>query len=377
LSKLDNKELLSSLDTSDMYGHIYAMPDHLEKSYFTPEVHRPSDFTPPFRSDIGQVVICGMGGSAISGDIACSLYQCMIPITVVKDFTLPYIDEHTLLIVISYSGNTAETLHCLNTAISKTRHIMAITSGGTLKDIVNHKNLWIEIPPGIPPRAAIAHLFASLLVLLELCSIIPSQADEIRFIIEMLTDYRFMFGTMLPREINQAKVRAEVIYGKFPIIYSTAPTFSAVAYRWKCQINENAKYPAFCHTLPETLHNEIEAWESPFTRKHFFPIFIGKVDEALLHIKSYWAFKDLIGVPYPFVDQKNPVGYLQLPPDGRTPLGDIWDLIFQGDILSYYLAIINNVDPTEIGYICKVKGADGRQLTADGGQQTVDAPPFP
>jgi len=364
MSKLDDKSLYATLDVSDMLGHICAMPDHIEKSYFTPEMHKPSDFTPPSRGDLRQIVICGMGGSAISADIACSLYQHLIPITVVKDYVLPYIDEYTLVICISYSGNTAETLQCLQTAITKTKHIMAITSGGKLKDIVNSKYLWLEIPSGIPPRAAIGHLFTSLLVLLELCAIIPSQADEIHYIVAMLSDYKIMNSPQFPREINVAKVRAEFIFPKIPIIYGNNPIFAPLAYRWKCQINENAKLPAFYHTLPEMLHNEITAWESLLCKKQFVPIFLSFFEDDPQYVHFVETFQELTGfVHYNDTTYQKPLGTMRIYPSGKTTLHYIFDLIFQGDMLSYYLAILNNVDPTEISYINKIKmrTVDGRR----------------
>jgi len=352
---LDDNSTYKSIDIFDMYLHILSMPDYIQTSYFLPELFIPEDQKNFPLQDINQIVICGMGGSAISGDIAKTLYQSNIPITVVKDFQLPYIDEHTLAIFISYSGNTAETIKCLEAAEQKTKYIMAITSGGILKDMVSGKYIWIEVPANIPPRAAIGQLFFSLVRLFELFCLIESQEKDVHELLAMLSEKRFTMSIDKPLNANVAKARAEQLHKKIPIIYSGNPKFNAVAYRMKCQINENAKHPAFYNAQPEMMHNEIEAWESPITTKMCVPVFISEFEDHAIYSKRRDIFQQTIGVPYIHKTNANQLGYLHMFPAGKALLVQIFDLIYTGDIISYYLAILNGVDPTEIRYINIIK----------------------
>jgi len=354
---LDDLSTYKSLDIFDMYLHILSMPDYIQTSYFLPDLYIPENHKNFSLQDINQIVICGMGGSAISGDIAKALYQSNMPITVVKDFQLPYIDERTLAIFISYSGNTGETINCLKAAMQKTKYIMAITSGGILKEMVNGKYIWIEVPSNIPPRAAIGQLFFSLVRLFELFCLIESQEKDVHELLALLSEKRFTMSIEKPITENVAKARAEQLHKKIPVIYSGNPKFDAVAYRIKCQINENAKHPAFYHVQPEMMHNEIEAWESPLTTKMCVPIFISEHDDHAIYTKRRGVFQQTIGVPYIHKTHANQLGYLHIFPAGQAHLVQIFDLIYAGDILSYYLAILNEVDPTEIRYINIIKNS--------------------
>jgi len=354
---LDDQGTYKSLDIFDMYLHILSMPDYIQTSYFLPDLFIPEDQNNFALQDINQVVICGMGGSAISGDIAKSLYQSTMPIIVVKDFQLPYIDERTLVIFISYSGNTAETLNCFEMAKQKTNNIMAITSGGKLKEMVNGKYIWIEVPGNIPPRAAIGQLFFSLVRLFELFCMIESQEKDVHELLALLSEKRFTMSIDKPLKENVAKARAEQLHNKIPVIYSGNPKFDAVAYRMKCQINENAKHPAFYHVQPEMMHNEVEAWESPLTTKMCVPVFISEHDDHAVYSKRRDVFQQTIGVSYIHKTHENQLGYIHLFPTGKANLVQIFDLIYAGDIISYYLAILNEVDPTEIRYINIIKNS--------------------
>ena len=341
MHKLDDVEYIKKLDKSDMYSKIMSLPQQIQQAYFKAVVHQ----TPNTEfHDPNSVIICGMGGSAISADIAKVLYDKLIPISVVKDYDLPYLDEHTLVIVISYSGNTSESLSCMKQAMAKTKQIVAITSGGKIKDMVDGKYPWLEVPAGYPPRSAIGFLFFSLIKVLEINQIIPTESENVKRVINAINKEK----STVEREINicghNLKNLADGLLTKIPIIYSDNPKYAPIAYRWKCQINENAKYPAFHHTLPEMLHNEIEGWEHLRYSKEFIPVFIYRFEEQS---KGLTSFLDIC------YEQKIPF-YEALFSD-KNDLVNMMLLIFEGDIVSYYLAIMNDVDPTEIGYINYIK----------------------
>jgi glucose/mannose-6-phosphate isomerase len=353
MSKLDDLKLMKKLDKSDMHHKITHMPEQIYMSYHQAVIHKPAKFPKIKKHDVHHVVICGMGGSAISGDIAQAMFNDSVPITVVRDYRLPYIDHHTLCIIISYSGNTEEAISCLEEAIEHNAIIAAITSGGVIKKLVNRKYLWIEVKDGFAPRASIGYLYSSLLKILEICDIIPDQNETVNELVATLMQKCDKLCNKTETKKNLAKSSAEAIFGKMPIIYCSNPDLIPVAYRWKCQINENAKYPAFYHTFPEMNHNEIEAWDTTNLSKNFIPIFLRRFDDDEQYKKRVDVFQDML--------KKAKIKFLEFFGDGALhkdnydewyfDLPVMFSLIYLGDIISYYLAILNDVDPTAIKYI--------------------------
>ena len=346
MSILNDQTHIQNIDKSNMAKLIIDMPTHIYKGYFEAKIHKPPVFHGA-TTIINQIVIAGMGGSAISADIVKVLFDEKIPITVVKDFKLPYIDESSLVIVTSYSGNTEETIECLKTAKGITKNVAAITAGGKIKEQLDENKLWIQLPTGYPPRTAIGYIFFSIIKILEIYKIIPDQKENVQFIIEDMIAKAKSISPENETETNIAKNSAEQIYPKIPIIYSSNPTLAPIAYRWKCQINENAKYHAFTHQIPEMLHNEIEGWETKTDT--FIPIFLRLYDEQPKYLKGLKAFQTLLR-------QQN-IPYLEFYTDTYKNIYKALPLIYLGDMISYYIAILNNVDPTSIEYIKFVKDA--------------------
>ncbi|MFA5499169.1 MAG: bifunctional phosphoglucose/phosphomannose isomerase [Candidatus Cloacimonadia bacterium] len=347
LDKID----LQKQDSKDMYHKIIHMPEHIDKAYFSPTIHKPSNFDATLKeieaNKIKRVIIVGMGGSAISGDIIQAAFAHLIPVSVYKDYNLPLIESDDLLLVCSYSGNTEETLSCLEQGMQATKYIGAVTCNGLLKQKIDGKYIWCELPTGYPPRSAIAFLFFSLVILLEEYRIIPKQEANIKKAIGTLMIKAGAVAENSPKETNIAKMGAIKINGKIPIVYSTNPEYAPIAYRWKCQINENAKYPAFHHTFPEMNHNEIEAWENQQLSKMFIPIFLSDFKPEYDYAKRASFMKELF--------EENGVEYLEFFAEGSSYIEKAFSLIYLGDIVSYYLALLQKVDPTDIEYIERLK----------------------
>jgi len=347
VSRLDDPKIHASVDTKQMYEKIIHFPEQILQAYFEVKLHEPKDPTLPKRSDIDQLIICGMGGSAISGDIAQTCFSKDLPITVVKDYKIPYLTEKSLVVVISYSGNTEESISCFEQAAEVTPHLGAVTSGGRIKELLQESNLWVELKAGMPPRSAVGHLFFSLIKILEFYKIIPVQEAVVKKIVASVIKKAGAICLAVEEDKNFAKNSAVKIQGKIPVIYPAAPALFPLAYRWKCQFNENAKYPAFCHTFPEMNHNEIEGWENDVLNTQFLPIFLKRVDEPENYDKRIRAFKQIL--------QKNKIDYLEFFLDGESLMEGIFSLIYLGDMISYYLAVLDNTDPTEIKYIDLLK----------------------
>ncbi len=344
MNRLENLESIKKIDSLDMYHKIIHMPEHILNTYNNAQI---LNFDANLKKEINQIIICGMGGSAIAGDIIESIYKNLIPVRTVKDYNLPFCNEKTLVIACSYSGNTEETLSCLQSALSKTKNIWGVTTGGKLFDMLNPNYPIIQLNDGYPPRSAIAFLFFSLIKVLELEKIIPNQSKDVNKLCAYLMQKAGAIAKSVPTNLNLAKNTAIHIENKIPIIYSANPVLAPIAYRWKCQINENTKYPAFHHTLPEMNHNEIEAWENEKHRDIFIPLILRYFDEKPDYAKR-------LSVLYQLFNEHN-IDYLEFFGDGDSEYGKAFSLIYLGDMISFYLAILSETNPTSINFIDYLK----------------------
>lgn len=342
---LDDLQNMQNIDKADMYHKIIHLPEEILNTYEKAEVNIPKTWKG--LAEIDHIVFCGMGGSAVAADIAKAVFSKNLFIEVIKDYDLPKISEQSLVIVISYSGNTEETISCFEQAMSKTKQIAAVTSGGKIKTMLTGKFPWIEVDAGFPPRAAIARLFFSLVKLLEYFQLIPPQTKKVKSLIAQLIKKAGSIADNVPIKKNLAKDSALSIKGKIPIIYSQNPDFYPIAYRWKCQFNENSKYPAFCHTFPEMNHNEIEAWEVKGFENMFIPIFLSTMQNDGQLAQRKTLLKNLF--------KQQSIEYLEFFVEGESVIEQIFSLIYLGDMISYYLAVLLKVDPSSIKFIDYLK----------------------
>lgn len=308
-------------------------------------------------SKISKVVIFGMGGSAISGDLARNYISVLhpeinIPITVVRNYNPPnWIDSSTLVIAISYSGNTEETLSCLQQSMKKTKMIAGIASGGQLQKICLENELpFLNIPGGLQPRAALGYLFFAVLnfLLLNFCIVCQVSKSMIEF--EILADFLEEKSKLYSKidDSNYAIKIAEKIKDKTAIIYSSSDVLDVVNLRWKGQIQENSKNLAFSNLLPEMNHNEINSYVHPENNlKNMALIFLEDKSDNPKNISRINATKSILM-------EKCPVTELISSQEDMFLLR-IFDLIYLADWVSFYLAILNEEDPTPIPLISKLK----------------------
>lgn len=285
--------------------------------------------------EINNIVVCGMGGSAIGGDILKAyMGHSHTPVFVCRNYELPaFADEHSLVFCVSYSGNTEETLACFKQAQAKRANVWAFCSGGKLAEVGKKT---IKIPSGLQPRAALGYLFFPMLGLLHNSNLIEVKNAELN---EMLTELRNVEeyrknGEMLARKLEN----------KIPVIYSSV-LMGAAAYRWKTQINENAKQPAFFHVFPEMNHNELVGYQS-MKRELFQVILLRDKSDPERIKKRMDIFKELAG---------HKADIEEVHAKGTGLLCRIFSLIYYGDFASYYLALRNRVDPTPVAIIEELK----------------------
>ena len=299
-------------------------------------------------SKFNLVVNAGKGGSAISGDLIPEFLgdELSIPFIVNRSYSLPnFVDENSLVIISSYSGNTEESLSVIKDALTRKCQIAAVTSGGEIKKICDENKLCcINIPPGYQPRYALGLSFFSLLKLLQQLGIIGNQDS----IVEQITSLWKKHGKEYSSEENRALTLAAELTGFLPIIYSAAQITSAAGYRFKCQLNENSKLHAFSNVIPELNHNEIIGWET-FEEKKLFTKVITITDPDC-HPQIKKRFKITCELA-----KQSGVEIINIESKEKNRKVRLFDLIYLCDWISYYLALLRNHDPSEISYIDELK----------------------
>jgi glucose/mannose-6-phosphate isomerase len=300
-----------------------------------------------------KVIFSGMGGSAIGGDLVRSyLYKELdLPIMVFREYNLPAsLDRESLVFICSYSGNTEETLSSYAEAKQKDATIIAISSGGKLKDLCfNNKDIFIQIPSGLPPRCALGYLSLIPLRILERIGIIKERQDEYKELILVLDDLKKNhLNPSVAKQENIAKYLALKIYNKLAILYSPSLYFDVVAARFRAQLNENAKTLAISNLLPEMNHNEIEGYLNlKRLFKHLVVIFL-KDD------KIHPQVKKRIEITSQIIKEKG-ISVFEVNAKGVYLLARIFSLIYIADFISFYLAILYNIDPTPVKVISTLK----------------------
>jgi glucose/mannose-6-phosphate isomerase len=289
--------------------------------------------------EIDNIIVCGMGGSGIPGDIL-KVYMnkvSKIPVFVNKGYNLPdFADKKTMVICISYSGNTEETVDAFRDALRRSCHTVVISSGGKMKDLANnHKKPFVQIPQKHQPRAMVPYLFFSMLRVLVEGNIIKDVKSEVESLSKFLKNNLFR---------DKGLHFAENLVGKVPLIYAS-DDFYPVAMRFKTQINENVKIHAFFNTFSEMNHNEIVGYTDLYTDYHAV-IFESESDHPRIK-KRYEICKQLI--------KKKGVPVTQMKFTGKSYLKQLFTAIFIGDWTSYYLALFNKVDPSPVDIIENLK----------------------
>ena len=298
------------------------------------------------KNNYTSIVYCGLGGSAISGDLLLDYLpdEMKFPFRIVRGYNLPsYTNKDTLVVISSYSGNTEETISCFQQALKLNCSIIAITSGGKIWEEANkYKIPVIKIESGFQPRYALGLSFFSLLKLMQELGFV-NEEKTVKKIIELWQKR----GEEFSAEKNQAIQIAEQIIGFIPVIYS-AEFLSSVGYRFKCQVNENSKLHAFYNTIPEMNHNEIIGWES-YQEKQFQTKVIFLLDKEYhpQNRKRFDLLKEML------FEQK--VEVLTLESDEEDRKGRIMDLIFLCDWISFYTSVLRGFDPSEIDFIHQMK----------------------
>ena len=288
-------------------------------------------------NNIQNIVVCGMGGSGLPGDIARNLSNINVPFLTLKDYTLPaFIGKNSLVFIISYSGNTEETIAAYNEAKKRNAQIVIITSGGELAAKAKQDNLpLILVPSGLQPRMAFGYQTIPILTILENAGLTTA------------INWKVVASSLIAQSehiTSHAKEIVTFLKNKIPMIYASV-AFSSAAYKWKIDFNENTKIHAFCNAFAEFNHNEINGYVN----------LNGNYAVIILRDQNdHPRIKKRMGIIADIIKKKN-IPALTIDTQGSDLPTRLLSIIWLGDWVSYYMALDINTDPTPVKIIEDLK----------------------
>lgn len=343
---LDQADFVTRLDPKDMLGLFTRFPEQCAEAVALAQTAN----LPSLKTAPQNIVVAGMGGSAAGGDFVKALFDAEggVPVVVSRDYSAPrWVSSSTLFFATSYSGNTEETIAAYGQAKAAGAMIVVVTGGGKLAEMAKADGYpLIQIPGGQPPRTALGYLLLPVVVACERYGLIPAQ--NIEQLLQALRDRVAEYGMDQPFATNPAKQLAANLFGKLSVVYGLGHWQGLVAFRWKSQINENAKDMNFHHTFPELNHNEILGWVHCQHQgvKQWVVVTIEDGTESAKIKRRREVSLELI---------KDRVEVYPVFAKGLTLLEKMIGVAMMSDFVSTYLAALNEVDPEDISWLNYLK----------------------
>lgn len=343
MANIDSLDEIKRLDADNLLQNIQEFPEQVERCWSEwSQLALPARFI-----QAKSVLICGMGGSAINGEIAASLAQgAKIPIISWRDYRLPgWVNKDTLVIISSYSGNTEEPLNALKYAASKTDKIISFSSGGELESLSRkYKTFHYKINYGAQPRAAFGYLFMTIIAIFKKLDLLELSDEDVKEALVLLKGLQKKIDANIPTGYNNAKLLAKKIEGFIPVVYGSG-ILAGVARRWKQDLNEDAKSASYFEVIPELNHNALAGFEFPkdLKSKIFVIVLQSKFDHPRNRLRG--------NITLQILQQRRIACDSVICEPSPTPLAEILQAVHLGDYVSYYLAILNDIEPNPIEII--------------------------
>jgi glucose/mannose-6-phosphate isomerase len=338
----DPLDRIREVDEQNQLDDVLAMPEHLRDALWRVESAGLQE------AESGGLVVCGMGGSGIGGALTRAALgdSVLRPLHVFRDYEIPpWTPQDRTVFCVSYSGNTEETLACFEAAEAIGGRRIVATTGGALAEAARRAGVpVIGIPSGLQPRAAVGYMVAITCEVAGYSGIAPYVRTEIDGAAAYLEASRDAL-------VDRAAEIADQLAGSVPLIYGcdlTAP----VAYRWKTQINENAKVHAFSHVLPELDHNELVGWTADGQPQRFAAVFLEDSDQHPRERERAALTAKLIA--------DSATAVINVETQGETRISRLLWTVMLGDLVSLHLAAIRGIDPSPVAVIEKLKDELGR-----------------
>jgi glucose/mannose-6-phosphate isomerase len=333
------REAIRATDPEDMLGDVLAQPAQLADALW-----RAESAGLPSADLAGGLVVAGMGGSAVGGDLAAGILfgRATRPVSTIRGYELPpWVGPQTLVLCASYSGDTEETLACFEAAGAAGAPRAVVTTGGALADAARAEGVPVMgVPGAFQPRAAVVYMTVAALEAAAACGAAPPIRAEVEGAAGLLGQLAEEWGPDAP-PASDAKRLATALRETVPVVYGAGPTAPAAG-RWKTQINENASMPAFASELPEADHNEVCGFAPPLAA-----VFLDdpRLDERLHARIALTA--DLLADAAAALER--------VEARGSTPFERVMSLVLLGDLASVYLAVLAGEDPTPVPAIDRLK----------------------
>jgi glucose/mannose-6-phosphate isomerase len=341
-----SRAAIARVDSTDQLGDVLALPEHLRDALWRVESAIMQDW-----DTSAGLVVAGMGGSAIGGALARAALgdHASRPIFVTRAYGLPpWTTPDTMVLCASYSGNTEETLACYESAGALGARRTVVTTGGRLAEMARADGIpVIPLPGGFQPRAAVAYMTVAALEVAALCGAGPRMTSEIDVAASHTEQLVAEWGPDAAED-SLAKELARSLHGTTPVIAGAGLT-TPIAYRWKTQINENAKQPCFFNELPELDHNELVGWEGARDVGRFSAVFLDDSD-AHPRVKARVELTERM-----IAD--NAAASFRLETRGQTSVERVISLVLLGDLVSIYLAALRGIDPGPVKVLEELKAA--------------------
>lgn len=343
---LDQPARYAEVDAGDAASLVRDLPEQLEEGEALGEAA-----AEPARGDLGRVAFLGVGGSGIVGRVlaAYSDPRSRLPVAAVREFHAPaWVDATTLAVAISYSGNTLETLTAAEEALTRGASLVAVTSGGRLEELARASSFpCVRIPADRPPRCSLGYMAGGLMGYFRASG--PLEFPAAAAVASHLRECWRRWGFDVPAAENAAKALARALRAAGgAAVYGAGPLAAVAAERCRAELAENAKYYASGHSFPELSHNELVAFEAPndvATRLHV--IVFRPAREADAEGRQVDAALELIA---PVVH-----GVTEVRAAAEEDMAALFELIYFGDLASYYLSLLRGVDPKPVASIAKLK----------------------
>jgi glucose/mannose-6-phosphate isomerase len=339
-----DRETIARVDQTDQLTDILAIPEHLRDALWKVE----SAGLEPWDSP-GGIIVAGMGGSAIGGELARAVLgdHASRPLLTARAYGLPpWTTNETTVVCASYSGTTEETLACYEAAGVIGAQRVVVTSGGELAEMARADGVpVIPVSGGYQPRHAVAYMTVAVLEVAALSGVGPRMNSEIDVAADHLEELVIEWGPD-GVDASEAKTLARALVGTIPLIAGAGLT-TGIAYRWKCQINENAKSPAYSLELPELDHNEIVGWASANEHGRISAVFLDDDD-------THPRVKERIELTGRLI-RPGAASVHRVHSRGRTTVERVFSLVLLGDLVSLYLAVLRGVDPAPVDVIDELK----------------------
>ena len=348
--RLDDAGDLVALDSQGVLASVEAFAQQCRDAW---TIGRAATGLPDARG-IDSVVVLGMGGSGVSGDVAAAVVEPRLPVPLrtIKGYgPLPeWVGRNSLVFAVSYSGSTEETLAALADARERGARVVSISSGGPLQeDSARHGSAHIGIPSGLQPRTSLGLLTMPVLATLEKVGLIPALEADVDEAVAVLEELGRRCHRDRPRASNPAKELAARIAGRVPVVYGGQGPTGVAAYRFKCDLNEYGKTPAFWHVLPELDHNEIVGYRelAALTSRHFVAVWLRDANEHPRVALRFDITRRLVA--------GNLAESVDVWAQGQSPLARVLSLVLVTQLAAIYVGLLYGVDPGPVEVIQSLK----------------------